>query len=116
MQAELRNDAVDGAFTDAEVTLAEFLRDDLGAGFRVQEAVTDDLADDFLCTSVLGFGAAFGAEESRAAFVEKTRAELEVALTAITEFGGGSVKALRTTFALNEHGELTRDLVVVGNG
>jgi hypothetical protein len=116
LQAELRNDAVDGTFTDAEVTLAEFLSDDLGAGFRIQEAVTDHLADDFLGASVLGFGAAFGAEESPAALVEKKRAELEVTLAAKTEFGGGPVNALRAAFALDEHGELTSDFIVFGDG
>jgi len=116
LQSELRDDAVDGAFTDAEVTLAKFLRDDFGAGFRIQEAVTDDLTDDFLGTSVLGFGAAFRAEESWAALFQKQRAELEVALTAITKFGGGAVNALRAAFALDEHGELPRDLIVFGNG
>jgi hypothetical protein len=35
LQSELRNDAIDGAFTDAEITLAEFLRDDFGTGFRI---------------------------------------------------------------------------------
>ena len=116
MQAELRHDPVDGPFTDGEVTLAEFLRDDLSAGFRIQEAVTDHLADDFLGASVLGLGAAFRAEESLAALLEKKRAELEVTLTAKTEFGGGAVNTLRAAFALDEHGELTGDFIVFGDG
>jgi hypothetical protein len=116
LQSELRNDAVDGAFTDAEVTLSEFLRDDFGAGFRIQEAVTDDLADEFLGASIIGFGAAFGAEEGRAAFLQKKGAQLEVTLTAKAEFGGGMVNALRAAFALDQHGEFTGDFIVFGNG
>ena len=116
MQPELSNDAIDGAFADAEVTLAEFLRDDFGAGFRVQEAVTDHLADEFLGAPVTRAGAAFGAEESLAAFLQKEGAELEVTLTAKTELGGGTVNAFAAAFALDEHGELAGDFIVFGNG
>jgi hypothetical protein len=116
LQSELRNDAVDGAFTDAEITLSEFLRDDFGAGFRIQEAVTDNLADEFLSAPVRGFGASFGAEQGRAAFLQKKGGELEVTLTAETEFGGGAVNALRAAFALDEHGEFAGDFIVFGNG
>jgi hypothetical protein len=116
LQAELGDDAVDRTFTDAEVALPEFLRDDLGAGFRVQETMTDHLADNFLGASVLRFGAALGAEKGQAALLEKKRPELEVTLAAITEFGGGPVNAFAAAFALDQHGELTRDFVVFGNG
>jgi hypothetical protein len=116
LQPELSNDAVDGAFTDAEVTLTEFLGDDLGAGFRVQEAVTDHLTDEFLGASVMRSGAAFGAEESLAALLQKQSAKLEVTLTAEAEFAGGAVDALGAAFALNQHGELTGDFIALGNG
>ena len=116
MQPELSNDAIDGALADAEVSLAEFLRDDFGAGFRVQEAVTDHLADEFLGAPVTGSGAAFGAEESLAAFLQKEGAELEVTLPAKTELGGGPVNAFAAAFALDEHGELAGDFIVFGNG
>ena len=116
MQPELSNDAIDGAFADAEVTLAEFLRDDFSAVFRVQEAVTDHLADEFLGAPVTRAGAAFGAEESLAAFLQKEGAELEVTLPAKTELGGGTVNAFAAAFALDEHGELAGDFIVFGNG
>jgi len=35
-----------------EVALPEFLSNDLGTRFRVKEAVTDDLADDFLSAAI----------------------------------------------------------------
>ena len=116
MQSELRDDAIDGAFTDAEITLAEFLCDDFGAGFGIQEAMTDHLAEEFLGAAIGGAGAAFGAEESLAAFLQKEGAELEVTLPAKAEFGGGLVNALRAAFALDEHGELAGDFIVGGNG
>jgi hypothetical protein len=116
LQPELSDDPVDGAFTDAEVALSEFLSDDFGAGFRIQEAVTDDLADEFLGASVIRFGAAFGAEEGRATFLQKKGAQLEVTLTTEAEFGGGAVNALRAAFALDEHGEFAGDFIVFGNG
>jgi len=76
----------------------------------------DHLANDLLGASVLRFGAALGAEQSQAAALQKKRAQLEVTLAAITEFGGGAVNALAAAFALDEHGELTSDFVVFGNG
>jgi hypothetical protein len=116
LQSELSDDAVDGAFTDAEVTLSEFLSDDFAAGFRVQEAVTDDLADEFLGASIIGFRATFGAAEGRATFLQKKGAELEVTLTTEAEFGGGAVNAFRAAFALDQHGEFAGDFIVLGNG
>jgi hypothetical protein len=116
LQSELSNDAIDGAFADAEVTLAEFLREDFGAGIGIEEAVADHLADEFRGAPVGGGGAAFGTEERRGAFLQEEGAELEVTLTAKTEWGGGTVNALAAAFALDEHGELTRDFVVLGKG
>ena len=116
MQAELGDDAIDGPLADGEVTLTKFLRDDLGAGIGVEEAVADDLADHFLGASVGRFGAAFGTEESPPALGEKKRAELEVTRAAVTEFGGGTVNTLATALALDQHGELAGDFIVFGNG
>ena len=116
MESELGNDAVYGPFADAEVTLSEFLSDDFGAGLRIQEAVTDDLTHQFLGAPVVGFGAALGTEEGLAAFFKKEGSELEVTLTAKTEFSSGTINALSAAFAVDEHGKFTRDLVIFGNG
>jgi hypothetical protein len=116
LQPELRDDAIDGAFADAEITLAEFLGNDFGTGVRIQEAVTDHLAEEFLSAPIRGAGAPFGAEEGGGAFLQEEGAELKVTLTAKTEMGGGTVNALAATFALDEHGELTGDFIVFGNG
>ena len=116
MQAELGDDAVDGAFADAEVALAEFLRDDLGAGFGIEEAMTNHLADQFWGAPVVGLGAAFGTEETEAALLPKAGAQLEIALAAETKLGGGLRNAFRTAFALDEHGQFTGDFIIGGNG
>lgn len=116
MESELGNDAVYRPFADTEVTLSEFLSDDFGTGLRIQEAVTDDLTDQFLGAPVVGFGAALGAEESLAAFLKKEASELEVTLTAKTEFSGGTVNAFSAAFAVDEHRKLTCDFIVLGNG
>lgn len=116
MESELGDDAVYGSFADGEVTLSEFLSNDLGARFRIQKPVADDLTDEFLGAPVVGFGTSFGAEESLAALFHKEGPQLEVALTAVTEFGSGPVNAFRATFALDEHGEFPSYFVVLGDG
>jgi len=45
LESELADDAVYGAFADAEVTLSKFLSDDFGAGLRIQKSVADNLTD-----------------------------------------------------------------------
>jgi hypothetical protein len=93
LESELGNDAVYGSFANGEVALSEFLSNDFGAGFRIQEPVTDDLTDEFLGAPVIRFRASFGAEESLAALFKKEGPDLEVALTAVTEFGSSPINA-----------------------
>jgi hypothetical protein len=114
LQTELSYDAVHGSFAYAEVTLSEFLSDDLGTGVRIQESVADDLAHEFLGAAVVGFGASLGAEKALTAFFKEESAELEIALTAETEFGRGAINAFRAAFAFDEHGQLESDFVIIG--
>jgi hypothetical protein len=116
LESELGDDAVDGSFADAEVALSELLSDDLGAGFGIQEAMTDDLADEFLGAPVIGFGAPLGAEEALSALGQKAGPELEVTLTAEAELLCGAVDAVGSAFAFDEHGELASDLVPSRDG
>ena len=116
MQPELGDDTIHRSLADAEVALAKFLGDDFGAGFRIEEAVADDLADEFLGATVVGFRAPFGAKEGLSSFMKKQGSELEVTLTAETELGGGAVNALTAAFTLDEHGEFKGDFIVIGNG
>lgn len=116
MESELGNDTVNGPFADPETALSKFLSDDFGAGLGIQEAVTNDLTDEFLGAPVIGFGAALGTEQSLAAFLKKEGAKLEVTLTTITEFSSGPVNAFGATFAVDEHGKFPGDFVMVSNG
>ena len=110
------DDAFDAAGTDGPAGLAEFLGDDIGGGVGVEEAVADDLADDFIGAAVEAFGAAFLAEQGGGAAVGERLAELEVALLAQAELacGGGGAEALALAF--DEHREFAGDLVVGPEG
>ena len=110
------DDAVHGPFADREVALPEFLSNDLGTRFRVKEAVTDDLADDFLSAAIFCLGTALGAEESPGAFFTEKGQQLKVALTAVIEPGNDSVERLVSTLPGNEHGKLAGDLILLRNG
>jgi len=57
-QAEVGERAGHAALADGQATLAEFLGNDGGGYFRVQEAVPDNLPDDFVGAAVMGFRAA----------------------------------------------------------
>src|SRR5216683_2622456 len=116
LKAVVSDDAFDAARTDDPAGLAELLGDDVGGGVGVEEAVADDLADDFVGAAVATFGAAFLAEQGGAAAVGERLAELEVALLREAELacGGGGAEAL--AFAFDEHGEFAGDLVVGAEG
>ena len=110
------DDAIDGSFADAEVALPEFLSDDFRAGFGIQEPMADDLTDEFLGAPIVGFGPSSGIEKGVAAFFQKESSELEVPLSAKSEFGGGSVNSLGAALALNEHSQFSGYLIGFGNG
>lgn len=93
MEAKLVDDTVHGSFAYREVALSEFLGNDFRAGFRIKEAVADDLADEFLGASIVGFGPPLGAEEALPTLSKEERPELEVALTAETKLDSGAVDA-----------------------
>src|SRR5216683_608209 len=116
LKAVVSDDAFDAARTDDPAGLAELLGDDVGGGVGVEEAVADDLADDFVGAAVEAFGAAFLAEQGGGAAVGERLAELEVALFTEAELarGGGGAEALALAF--DEHGEFAGDLVVWAEG
>ena len=110
------NDAIDGSFACAEVTLAKFLSNDLGTGIGIEKSVAYYLADEFLGASIVALRASFEAEQSLPSFFEEEGLELEVTLAAETEFGSGAVDAFRAAFTFDEHSEFKGDFIVVGNG
>jgi len=109
LRAKLREDAFDAAGADHETALPQFLRDDLGRGIRVEEAVADNLLDDLIGAAVVGLGPAFLIEQGESAVALKGDAQLEVTLPAEAELGGGRAGAQSFTLSFEEHGELGED-------
>jgi len=111
----LGNDAIYGAFADTKVTLPKFLGNDIRGGFRIQEAVADDLTNEFLRAAVVGFGTSFGAEQTLTALLEEESPEVEIALATVTKFCGNPINAFGAAFTVDEHSQLVGDLIVFGN-
>jgi hypothetical protein len=57
LKAVLLNDADDTTSADREAGLAELLRDDVDRGVGIEEAVTDDLANEFVGADIVAFRA-----------------------------------------------------------
>ena len=110
------DDPVHSAFADGEVTLPELLSNHLGARFRVEEPVPDDLANDLLAAAVLGLGASLGADERLRPFFAEQCQELKITLAAVVESGNHLVDRLVSTLPGDKHGEFTGDLILLGNG
>ena len=109
------DDSVHAPFADTQVTLPEFLRNDLGARFRVKESMADDLANDFLRAAVFCLGASLGADEGLGPFFPEKRQQLKVALAAVIESGNDFVNRLVATLSGDEHGELAGDFILFGD-
>jgi hypothetical protein len=95
--------------------LLELLRDDFGRGLRIQEAVTDDLADDLVGATVVGLGAGGFAVEGQSAVGLVEVEQLEVAGLGVTELGGGVGGTGTFALAFEEHRQLEGDLIVEGD-
>jgi hypothetical protein len=115
LKAKLGNNAIHGAFADAEVALPEFLGNDIGAGLGIQEPVADDLTNDFLGSAEVGFGSSFGAEKAQTAMLKEESSQLEIALAAETESCGHLVNVFGAAFSGDEHSQFARDFIVFGN-
>ncbi len=116
MKPILGDDPIHGPFADGEVTLPELLSNDLGTRFRVEEAMPDDLANDFLGAAVLCLGTSLGADEGFGPFFTEKSQELKVALAAVVESGDYFVDRLVSTLPGDEHGKLAGDLILLGDG
>ncbi len=104
-------DAADGAGADGHGALAKFLGDGLGGGVGVEEAVSNDLTDDFGGSAGGFLGTSRCAVKSGGSAFLKGVEELEVALfgKAVLTRGGGGSEA--ETLALDEHEEFVGDFV-----
>lgn len=109
------DDTVYRSFANVKVALPEFLGNDLGAGFRVKESVTNDLADDFLSAAVFCFRASLGTNEGLGPLFTKEGQELKVARAAVVEAGNDFVDRLIPALSGDEHRELAGDLIIVGD-
>ena len=96
--------------------MAELLRDDLDRGIRIEEAVTDDLANDFVGADIVAFWAGFVALESCAAMFMIEFEQLKISLLAEVELLSGLGGTEPFALAFNEHGQSGHDEVMRRNG
>ena len=110
------DDPIHAPFADGKVTLPELLSNDLGTRFRVEEAMPDDLANDFLSAAVLCLGTSLGTEEGLGPLFTEKGQELEVTLAAVAESGDDFLDRLVSTLPGDEHRKLAGNLILLGDG
>ena len=116
MKTVLLDDADHTTHADREAGLAEFLRDDLDRGVRIEEALPDDLANDLVGADIVAFGPGLVALESCASMFTIEFEQLKVSLFAEVEFFGGLGGTEPFALAFDEHGQAGDDEVVGKNG
>jgi hypothetical protein len=115
LKAVLGDDPFDAPRADHPAGLPKLLGDHLRRGVAVEEAVADDLADDFGCSPIVCLWAAFLAPQSEGASSLKGGAELKVTLLAVAELLGGLERPRVLTLPFDEHPQLVGDLVVLAH-
>jgi hypothetical protein len=116
LKAVLLDDADDTPNADREPGLAELLRDDVDRGVGIEEALTDDLANDLVGADIVAFGAGLVALKSCAAMFTVEFEQLKISLFAEVELLGGLGGAEPFALAFDEHGQPGDDEVVRKNG
>lgn len=116
MKAEFGNDSFDAPVADGEPGLSKLLRDHLDGSVRVQEAMSNDLANQFARASIVPLGATALAVQGDSAVRSVRLAQLKVPLFGEAEFPGGFGGSGPLTFSLDEHDQFPSDLVVVEHG
>jgi hypothetical protein len=116
LKAVLLDDADDTTNADRKACLAEFLRDDVDRGVRIEKAVADDLANDLVGADIVAFGAWLVALESCASIFTIEFEQLKISLLAEIVLFGGLGGAEPFALAFDEHGQPGDDLVVGKNG
>ena len=116
MKAVLLDDADDTANADREAGLTEFLGDDVNRGVGIEEALTDDLANDLVGADIVAFGAGLVTLESSASMFTIEFKQLKISLFAEVELLGGLGGAEPFALAFDEHGQAGDDQVVRKNG
>ena len=116
MKAVLLDDTNDATNADREAGLAQFLRDDVDGGVRIEKTVTDDLANDLVGADIVAFGAGLVTLESSASMFTIEFKQLKISLFAEVELLGGLGGAEPFALAFDEHGQAGDDQVVRKNG
>jgi hypothetical protein len=116
LKAVLLDDADNTASADWETGLSKFLCEDVERGIGIEEAVTNDLADDLVGADVVAFGAWLMAKESWATLFTKEFEQLEISLFAEAELLGCLGGADPFALAFDEHGEAGDDEVIRKDG
>jgi len=105
LKAVLLDDADNTTGADREAGLAELLCDDVDRGIRIEEAVTDDLANEFVGADIVAFGPGLVALESVASLFTVEFEQLEVSLLADIELLSGLGCTEPFALAFDNHGQ-----------
>jgi hypothetical protein len=105
LKAVLFDDANDTTSADRESGLAKLLHNDVERGVGIEEAVANDLANDFVGADIVVFGARLVAKESWATLFTKELEQLEISLFAEAELFGRFGGSGPHTLAIDEHEE-----------
>ena len=115
MKAVLFDDAIDATGTEGETGLTELLRDDVDRGVRIEKAVTDDLANEFVGADIVTFGAGLVALESCTSMFTIEFEQLKISLLAEAELLSGLGGTESFALALDEHREAGDNEVIRTN-
>ncbi len=116
MNAKFRQNSIHAALADLETVLFHFLGDDLVGRVGIQKAIANHLVDNSGRATVVGLGPALMIDQACGTLLMIKSSQLEIPLWAESEFLGGTVRAVWTAFALDEHGQFVSDLVVGSDG
>jgi hypothetical protein len=116
LKAVVLDDSDDTTNADREAGLAEFLRNDVRRCVRIEETLTDDLANDLVGADIVALGARLVGVESRASMFAVELEQLIIPLSAQTELLRGLCGAKPFALAFQEHGEAGDEEVTRKNG
>ena len=116
MQAKVFDHALDTTRADLQAGLSDFLSDHISRGVWVQESMPNDLTGHLLGAAVLAFWSPFFAREGLGAMKAKGLANLVVPRLAEAECLSRLARAEGVTFALDQHRQLSSDVVLFEDG
>lgn len=105
MNPVIGDNALDTAQADLEGGLAQFLRDDLRGGVRVEKDITQDLTDHLVGAAVIGFRAGLLRNKASQATLFVVVEQLVIALAAVAVLLGDGADVIFQALAFDEHEE-----------